>query len=258
MITVDKFRFGPWLWALIAVAVFVVLYFMAKGDGGDDATAVATSNQAADNASGATSMSDGASNSDVSAIDERTPLALTTSDIPNGLDAEEWAAIQAATADHPNPEAERQRLISFLGFQRRAEAWQAAVAAGDLAKQEQLGQALLNDLPVHLANAEISMPEAMMLCAAVSHAADANEQLAQQKVEQCQVRLSQSLPAPDQQKLRQRDACEADWRDRQAKLTAEFMSQSAQVRAAKQLQFERALQAARVEVFAAAGCSGVY
>lgn len=178
--------------------------------------------------------------------------------MPSGINAEEWASIQAATADHPNPAAERERLLAFLRFQHRVEAWQLASSEGNVAKQEQLGQGLLNDLPVHLANAEISMPEAMMLCAAISHAAEASEQVAQQKVEQCQVRLTQSQPAPDLQQQRQRDVCQAAWRDRQAQLTAEFMKQVPAVRAATQTQFEQSLQGARAEVFASSGCAGVY
>lgn len=262
MITVDESRSRFLPWAIAAAFVLAAAYWMLNHFMDADATDLeTTSSQSAD----AINMGSAASGWSPSApVTGETPVAESlpagmaeAGGIPGGVNAEEWASIQAAAADHPNPQAERQRLLAFIQFQHGVEAWQQASSAGDMAKQERLGQILLNDLPVRLANAEISMPEAMMLCAAISQAGDANEQVAQQKVEQCQVRLTQSQPAPDLQKQRQRDVCEADWRDRQAKLTAEFMKQSPQARAAGQLQFEQNLQAARVAVFASSGCAGL-
>jgi len=260
MITVDKSRarFLPWVVAAVLVLA-VVAWAFNQFFGADAAALTSQSTQSAEdiNLTSVASQTVASLADDVPVADNASTL-MTETGMPDGVNAEEWASIQAATEDHPNPQAERQRLIAFLQFQHVVEAWQEAASAGDIAKQDKLGQALLNDLPVHLANAEISMPEAMMLCAAVSHAGDANEQMAQQKVEQCQVRLSQSLPAADLQKQRQRDVCEADWRDRQAQLTTAFMKQAPDVRAATQLQFEQSLQAARVAVFTSSGCAGLY
>lgn len=172
---------------------------------------------------------------------------------PSDIPADEWEALKKAAADSPNAQAELVRLVKFLRFQRGIEAWQAM--SDDTADRLALGRKLVDELPEHLANAEVSMPEALMLCAAILHGNQSGDSVVDQKVQQCQTRLEQSLPPPDKEKRRKEEACKADWEERKARLTADFMKKSPAERAEAQAQFEQELEAARIDVYGSAACS---
>jgi hypothetical protein len=175
---------------------------------------------------------------------------------PADIDAEEWDTLKKAAANHATPAVELERLVQFVRFQRGVESWQAMSGQGDTAERQRLGSKLIETLPAHLANAEVSMPEALMLCAAILRGEADVDPAVDQKVQQCKTRLEQSLPPPDKEKQRREAACRGDWEERKTKLTSEFVKKTPQERAVAQSQFEQELEAARVEIFSAVGCAG--
>lgn len=256
MITYHRQVPRVWLWAVVAVAVALAL---AWALGAFDSNSQ-TGESAADLAASATIDQPAAALS-ASQMEGRAQAVLDEPELlpdgrPSDIDAEEWAMLKQATVDHPNPKAELERLTKFLRFQRGVEAWQALSGDGDTPERDKLAQKLIESLPTHLVNAEVSMPEALMLCAALLHGDRGEDAGVDQKVEQCKTRLEQSLPPPDKEKLRKEEACRADWEARKAALTTEFMKKSPQERAVEQRQFETELEAARVEIFSSAGCDG--
>jgi hypothetical protein len=256
MITYHKQVPRVWLWAVVAVAVAVTLAwalgaFDSNSQGDESAVDSATS----------ASIDQPAAALSASQMEGRAQAVLDEPELlpdgrPSDIDAEDWAMLKQATVDHPNPKAELERLTKFLRFQRGVEAWQALSDQGDTPERDKLAQKLIESLPAHLVNAEVSMPEALMLCAALLHGDRGEDAGVDQKVEQCKTRLEQSLPPPDKEKLRKEEACRADWEARKAALTTEFMKKSPQERAVEQRQFEAELEAARVEIFSSAGCDG--
>jgi hypothetical protein len=258
MITYHKQVPRVWLWAFVAVAVALVLAwalgaFDPASDAGESAPDTAAS-ASIDQPAAAAALS-------ASQMEGRAQALLDEPELlpdgrPSDIDAEEWAMLKQATVDHPNPKAELERLTKFLRFQRGVEAWQALSDQGDTPERDKLAQKLIESLPAHLVNAEVSMPEALMLCAALLHGDRGEDAGVDQKVEQCKTRLEQSLPPPDKEKLRKEEACRADWEARKAALTSEFLKKSPQERAVEQRQFEAELEAARVAIFSSAGCDG--
>lgn len=259
MITYQQRTSRIWLWAGAGLVMALLLaWWFGLFDGKD-----ADGQAAADTAPVQVSAASAPTMLSASQMQEDAQAVLDAPEVmqdgrPADIDEEEWALLKQATADHPNPKAELERLTKFLRFQRGVEAWQAMQDAGDTAERDKLAQKLIETLPTHLANAEVSMPEALMLCAALLHGNRSEGPDIQQKVEQCKTRLEQSLPTPDKEKLRREEACRSDWEDRKAALTAEFLKKSPQERMAGQRQFESELEAVRVEIFSAAGCDGSF
>lgn len=248
-----------WLWAVAGVTVALLLAWAFGAFNGTEPDGAGGT----DTSIGQARMASAPAVPSASQVQEDAQAVLDAPEVmpdgrPADIDAEEWALLKQATADHPNPKAELERLTKFLRFQRGVEAWQAMQDSGDTPERDKLAQKLIETLPTHLANAEVSMPEALMLCAALLHGNRSEGPDIQQKVEQCKTRLEQSLPTPDKEKLRKEEACRSDWEDRKAALTAEFLKKSPQERMAGQRQFETELEAARVEIFSAAGCDGSF
>jgi hypothetical protein len=211
MITYHKQVPRVWLWAVVAVAVALTLAwalgaFDSNSQGDESAVDSATS----------ASIDQPAAALSASQMEGRAQAVLDEPELlpdgrPSDIDAEDWAMLKQATVDHPNPKAELERLTKFLRFQRGVEAWQALSDQGDTPERDKLAQKLIESLPAHLVNAEVSMPEALMLCAALLHGDRGEDAGVDQKVEQCKTRLEQSLPPPDKEKLRKEEACRADW-----------------------------------------------
>jgi hypothetical protein len=95
--------------------------------------------------------------------------ASATGDVPPGVSAEQWAAIEAELASHPQPVAERERLRSYLVWSDAVRRWRDAPGDTALARRVDAG------LPDRIAGAEVSVPEALALKAALLPALEPDE-----------------------------------------------------------------------------------
>src|SRR5690606_35301238 len=70
-----------------------------------------------------------------------------------------------AVKDHPDPQAELARLVTYLRYQRDLEHWN--LTPPHTAERQEIGQRLLEALPTRLANREVTASEALLLQATV-------------------------------------------------------------------------------------------
>jgi hypothetical protein len=176
---------------------------------------------------------------------------------PADFEADEWANLKDAIAKAPNGANELKRVAEYLRFQRGFELWQSMHDAGNTPERRKLGDKLMEGLPARLTNAEVTMGEALMLCAAIINETEADDSMRNQKTEQCKARLEQSAPKISTEKQEAEAACLADWERRKATITGEYYNKPPAQRAAEQKQFEAELEKARVEIYGSAACADV-
>lgn len=97
------------------------------------------------------------------------PAGVAAAAPPAGLTVEQWAAVEAGLATHPQPAAERQRLRSYFEWSDAVRRWRGARHDFALAQRVDAG------LADRLANDEVSVPEARQLKAALLQTLVADE-----------------------------------------------------------------------------------
>lgn len=123
---------------------------------------------------------------------------------PPGMSAEQWQALQASLADHPQREAELARITTLMGFRHDVARLRALRREGHATPEWQaLAQRVQAGLPARLAAREISAAEALALQAAVLEVLQPDagrraEQLTQWRASQA---AAQPANAPDAREL---------------------------------------------------------
>jgi hypothetical protein len=174
---------------------------------------------------------------------------------PADFDAAEWASLKEAISKSPNSAAELKRVAEYLRFQRGFELWQNMQEQGNTPERLQLGEKLMLALPARLSNQEVTLGEALMICAAFINESEPDNDRRDQKLEQCKVRLEQAAPKPSTDEQERDASCVAEWERRKAAITSEHYGKPPTLRATGQKQFEVELEKARVEVFSSAECT---
>lgn len=94
--------------------------------------------------------------------------ALSGASVPEGLTPQEWAELRQALADTPDAASELQRIARWLGFQRRGQRFQDALHRQDHGPEAlALARQIDGEIDIHLAQGELSGPEALALKSAV-------------------------------------------------------------------------------------------
>jgi len=165
---------------------------------------------------------------------------------PADIDPQEWQRMVDSVRNHPQRDQELQRLLGYLRFKRDMDRWTALKDQPNALERAQVGQRILDALPVRFANQEVTGPEALMLQAAIY--ADMIPDEAQRKpiedaARQALMRALEHDAAMDA-KLRAEDAQTADYKAREAVILKRFKDQLID-----QGQMEKELDAARLAAF---------
>lgn len=174
---------------------------------------------------------------------------------PADFEPEEWKSLKDAISKNPNAAAELKRVAEYLRFQRGFERWQSLQESQDAKGRAELGQKLMAALPERLANSEVTMSEALMICAALVNDIDPSEQARQQQLEQCNVRLQQSAPKVEGEEQEREASCLAQWERQKSMITGEHFAKPPAQRERDQKQFEAQLEKARLEIYGSPDCA---
>jgi len=170
---------------------------------------------------------------------------------PSDFTAEEWRALKEASASEARPEAELQRLLTYVRFQKRFALWQSLKDSADVAQRRALAQQLLNDLPQRLAQAEVTGGEAEMLAAALISDVEPDEAARRQRMEAYRSTLLEAVPQPDKAQTDREARQLAEYKRREAAIVAEWQARPVGMR--DQAALEQALEDARRAVYRTEG-----
>lgn len=113
--------------------------------------------------------------------------------------AAERAELQAALADHPDRAGELARLLAYTRFEKRAALWRTWREQDPEASRQarnELGAALLEDLPTHTARAELMGPQAWTMAQALVDDRGGDAAVRQAEKERHRQRLERAVAAP--------------------------------------------------------------
>ncbi|MBA4110343.1 MAG: hypothetical protein C0487_12200 [Leptothrix sp. (in: Bacteria)] len=185
-------------------------------------------------------------------LDNEPPAAAPSSsgsheiERPADIDPQQWQQLVDSLRNHPQRDQELKRLVGYLRFKRDMDKWTALKDQPNALERAQVGQRILDALPVRFANQEVTGPEALMLQSAIY--ADMIPDEAQRKpmedaARQALLRALEPDAAMDA-KLKAEDAQTADYKAREAVIMKRFKDQLID-----QGQMEKELDAARVAAY---------
>jgi len=184
-----------------------------------------------------------------------TPVPAETASVPTVLadgrpsdfTPEDWAALKAAMSGQPNGQAEMDRVVAYLRFQRHFEQWQALADSRDVAKRHQLAEGLLSQVPDRMSKGEVTAGEALLLSTALLTDLQPDEKLREQRLADMRARLEAVAPQADaEQAAREADA-QTEFKRRQSAIVAAWQAKPEGSR--DQAALERDLEAARRAVY---------
>ncbi len=179
------------------------------------------------------------------------PVAVAAEEAP-ASEMVDTAALGQAMGKQADGQAQLNRVISFLRFQREFEKWQGMQGDGDLAVRTSLGQKLLAHLPEHIANSSMTLPEGEFVCGMILSDIESNEALRESSIQSCQAKLKAVAPKMDTAQEMKKIECESDYRSREATLVAAFQALPSTQRDPAKLQAD--LDKAKHDVFDAPNC----
>lgn len=165
---------------------------------------------------------------------------------PADLDPVEWQKLVDSLHSHPQRDQELKRMLGYLRFKRDLDLWASLKDKPNALERAQVGQKILDALPVRFANKEVTHSEALMLQAAIY--ADMIPDEAQRRpmedaARQALVRQLEHDSAM-QAKLEDEDEQTANFRAREAEIMKRFKGQLID-----QSQMEKELDAARLAAY---------
>lgn len=168
---------------------------------------------------------------------------------PEGLSEEQWHALNQALAHHPDREREKKRVLAYLRFEQKVLALQALTGSPDTVRRHQLASDVIEQLPVHLSNREVTAGEAEALLKdlALTLEPDASKRL-QWMAAQHQ-RWAAAEPASDVEAQRKAQAQQADYARQAEAIAARWLATPENSR--DQAAMERELQRLREKVYGA-------
>lgn len=154
--------------------------------------------------------------------DMATPSTQTAeSEVESDTDT---SALSQVMSDAPDGQQQLQRVTTFIKFQKEFERWQNMQGEGDSEVRNALGQKLLTQLPTHVANNSMTLPEGEFMCGMVFSDMETDEALRDQKIQACQQQLKSVAPRTDTAQAIKQIDCEADYRSRETTLVAAFQA----------------------------------
>jgi hypothetical protein len=160
--------------------------------------------------------------------------------------------LNQAMGNQANGQQELKRVSTFLRFQRDFERWQSMMEATDPAPRHALANQLVDALPERVKQAEVTLPEAELMCAMLLNDLEPNEAARTQKNETCKQRLEAVSPKTDTEQGMRAAQCQTEYRRREAALVSEFQAKPAAQRNPHELETE--LDKAKHAVFDSPNC----
>jgi hypothetical protein len=168
---------------------------------------------------------------------------------PSDFSVEEWGALTEAMRLADQPEAELNRVVDYLRFQKRFERWQSLLESPEVDLRRQLASTLIERLPDRLKAGDVSMGEAQLLLAALWSDLEPDEARRRQRVEEGTQVLNGVAPRSGEAQDR-RDASQlAEYKRRESAILLEYQSRPEGQRDAALL--EAQLEDARRAVYGA-------
>ncbi|KGM39753.1 hypothetical protein JY96_06155 [Aquabacterium sp. NJ1] len=230
-----------WLLALAVLAVGVYIWLrhgQAQSDQDQHQKALAPAPNGMWPSAGPVAAADGQGFIPKGPVGETRPADFTQ---------EDWDALNKALEKEPNKVQERNRLVSYLRFQRAVSKWSEMKDGPNVAERQGLARELVQQLPTHVANGEINSGEASLLLTAVATDLEADPAKRQAWVEAQRNQL-QGTQTEDQAKaLQEEKRKNEDFARQQAELVARW--QKSPVAEQDPATLERQLQALREKVY---------
>lgn len=176
------------------------------------------------------------------------PPTIAPDGRPSDFKEEEWVALREAMSKTAKPQAELDRVVKYLRFQKGFEQWQALQESPDVAQRHQLAQRLLEQVPERLREGEVTMGEALLLESALWADLEPNDDARRVKLEQAQAYLITLAPQPDGEQQSREAALQVEYKRREAAILADWQAKPQAER--NQAKLEEALEAARRSVYA--------
>lgn len=168
---------------------------------------------------------------------------------PSDFSPQDWAALKDAMSKTAKPEAELQRVVAYLRFQKAFAQWQALRDASDMARRQQLASQLVAQIPERLRQGEVTLGEALMLETALWTDLEPDEARRKVRLEEVQGVLASAAPQPDAAQQSHEAALLAEYKRREAAIVLEYQSRPEAQR--DQAWLEAQLDAARRSVYGA-------
>ncbi len=116
---------------------------------------------------------------------------------PMGVDANDWAVLNAALLKYNYTAADAKRITDFLRYQRAFETWQNLDETKDALRRQSMARALYDELPEKLRVGDFVPVEANLMGAVLIAELEKDENKRQQKLEALQAQLNQIMPIGD-------------------------------------------------------------
>lgn len=165
----------------------------------------------------------------------------STAERPSQVPEEDWAALKAAFAKQPGSQGEPERVVSYLGYQRKFERWQAMEESKSVVQRRQLARELLDELPARLASGEFTMVEATMMSTVLLNDLEPNEAKREKQLQEWLAAAEAKVPQPEDPKQLNDKARYTEFKRRQAVAFAEWTAQAQR----DQAKLDQALEDAR-------------
>ncbi|HEX5355389.1 MAG TPA: hypothetical protein VFW93_04165 [Aquabacterium sp.] len=160
---IDKSSSKRWLWLpVVAVAAAGAYVLWLHSVSGADS---ASHPQALAPTPGGWPITTSAGNNEGQPLIPRGPVGDTR---PADITQDAWDALNKALENDPNKVQERQRLVSYLRFQRAVTQWSEMKDGPNVAGRQALARELVEQLPLHAANGEVNSGEASLLLRALA------------------------------------------------------------------------------------------
>ncbi len=166
---------------------------------------------------------------------------------PSDFSPEDWAALKDAMAKSPDPEAELERVVKYLRFQKGVAQWQSLQDGSDPGKRRQLAERLMAQVPDRLAQSELTYGEAALLQQALLVDLEPSDELRRQKLQALQAQLKAAAPQVDPEQQAREEALEREYKRREAAIVADYQSRPESQR--NHLKLEQDLESARRAVW---------
>lgn len=231
-----------WVLVLLAVAAAAGAYvWWARGQARVE---MAASHAQGSPQSGAWFASSTSASSPAQAFFPKEPVGEMR---PPDISEESWDALNKALANEPNKDKERNRLVSYLRFQRAVAQWSQMKDGPDVAGRQALAGEIVQQLPAHMANAEVNAGEANLLLTAMAPDMEPDPAKQQAWIE-AQRKALQSTQTPEQARaLADEQRKNKQFAEEQAELVSRWQSTPAAER--DPVTLEKQLQALREKIY---------
>jgi len=176
-------------------------------------------------------------------VAQGTGSGVAAASLSDSIRPDDWRAIQGAMKKAGFPEAEAQRVVSYLGYQRHFESWQGLDGTKDVLNRKELAKDLLAQLPERVAHNEFTPAEANLMAGVLLADVEPDEAKRQQQIEAMTAGFISRIGQPDDEQAMQTQERAVEAQRKVVTAVAEWQALSPDVRT--QAALEQSLDKAR-------------